>query len=257
MPNPKHYPEPIQKNKADPNAGQRGMKVVFVPWDYVEGMEFATKTDQWNHATGNRYGVVHWNNGIRNPLLGQVSADPSGVVYLRGHGTPGADYIQVKVDNAGATAERKLSIFDACDRLIRSGLLPTFTGAIKFYHCYSGTVKSGKTYDNYVKLIQSQNKMLREQYKDIGLTKKSMKQQLRVVLPNISIARHGADYMRRKGFKSCVFYGYLGPLHSEYDDALNPGGSFHKAAVLDDLKHRPAHLSGVNLTRASAARIQV
>jgi hypothetical protein len=52
-----------------------------------------------------------------------------------------------------------------------------------------------------------------------------------------------------------LFYGYLGPLASEYADDGN--GGFHKKVEIDGLQNRPGALAGVSSTRASAGRVQV
>jgi len=69
------------------------------------------------------------------------------------------------------------------------------------------------------------------------------------------IARNGADYLRKRGFTRCLYYGYLGPLASEYAD--DGTGAFHKKVEIDGLQNRPAALAGVSTTRASVGRIQV
>lgn len=246
----------IRNKLVDQHAGDRGLRVVFIPWDFTEGQEWTLKTEQWNHATGNKYRIVHYTPGMRNPYLGQVSHDPKGVVYLRGHGNPGVPYIQVKV-NVGLEAieERKLLITEACDRLIASGLDPTFAGVIKFFHCHSGTVLTQAAYEEELRKFESNNRMVKEAFQQGSITAEQKRQFWKEIHPNKSIARNGADYLRKKGYGKCIYYGYLGPLASEYGD--DGHGAMHKNIELAGLQRPPPHLVGVQTTRASLARVQV
>jgi hypothetical protein len=146
-------------------------------------------------------------------------------------------------------------ITEACDRLMQTGLNKRFSGVIKFFHCHSGTVLTPAAYDNEVAKFESNNRTVTQGVRD-GVLNQAQKQAFwKEIYPNRSIARNGADYLRKRGFNRCLFYGYLGPLASEYADDGN--GGFHKQVEIDGLQNRPAHLVGVSSTRASAGRVQV
>ncbi len=244
------------KNKVDPHVGNRGKRVVFIPWDVTEGDEWAIKTAQWNHSTGNKFEIVFWDGGRPNMLLVQAGSRPDAAIYIRGHGNPGVPYIQVKVDVGGPTLEeRKLLIVEACDRLMGTGLHPSFRGAIKFFHCHSGTVLTPDAYEQELRRAASNNRTVQQGVRDGTLTLAQRDKFWKHVHPNKSIARIGADYMRKKGFKSCVFYGYLGPLASEYAD--DGHGAWHKEVELAGLQNGPAALAGMATARASRGRVQV
>lgn len=244
------------RNVPDPHRGNRGLRIVFIPWDATEGQEWATKTAQWNHATGNKYEIVHYSPGYRNPFLARASTQSDAVVYIRGHGNPGVPYIQVKVSGiAGAVEERKLLITEACDRLIGSGLAPSFPGVIKFYHCHSGTVLTQDAHDQERRKFESNNATVERAFIGGAITAEQKEKFWKEIYPNKSIARNGADYLRKKGFSMCLFYGYMGPLASEYGD--DGASGFHKEVELAGLKNPPAHLAGVVSTRASRGRVQV
>jgi hypothetical protein len=243
------------KNKPDPFLKNRSLRIVFIPWDPIEGDEWARKTAQWNHVTGNKYEIVFHAKGALNPWIVKANDDPGAVIYIRGHGNPGVPYIQVKVDvGSDAPEERKILIVEACDRLIDMGLRPRFSGVIKFYHCYSGTILTEKTYMTEVIRLESLNETTQKAF-DLGYITASKKNEYwKEIHDNKSIARTGADYMRKGGFRHCLYYGYLGPLASKYAD---DGMGFHKSVEIDGLQNAPGHLANATTVRASVGRVQV
>jgi len=250
MPTPR-LPD-VTRNKADPRQGTDHYNVVFIPWEYADAKEWIDKTTQWNSVTAYKYEICWYTPGVESSLITHANNHPHAAVYIRGHGAAGVADIQVKVGALPNVVEKKLHITDACDRLIKSGLAKSFAGAIKFFHCYSGTVMTPGQYATHSQTIASMNKMLKDGVKDGTITKDLYDQKKKPLQENKSIARTGADYMRSKGYRSCVYYGYLGPLESEYGDK----GShiWHKYTDLTDLQPNPALLSTV---RASLGRVQV
>ena len=244
------------RNTFDPNLGARTKRIVFIPWDIVEGDEWAIKTAQWNHATGNKYEIVFFNDGRVDPRILKANDQPGSAIYIRGHGNPGVPYIQVKVNVGGdAVQERKIMITEACDRLIRTGLDKRFSGVIKFFHCHSGTVLTQTAYQNEVAKFESNNRLVNQGVRAGTLNADQKAAFWKEIYPNRSIARNGAEYLRKRGFNRCLYYGYLGPLASEYAD--DGDGGFHKMVEIDGLQNRPTSLAGISSTRASAGRVQV
>ena len=241
----------VTRANTDPRQGTDHYNVVFIPWDYADAKEWIDKTTQWNSVTAYKYEIV-WYTGTASGLIKQANNHPHATVYIRGHGAAGVADIQVKVGAPPAVVEKKLHITEACERLIKSGLAKSFAGAIKFFHCYSGTVMTATEYDTHSQNLASKNQNFKTAL-DAGLiTRAQYKQWKKPLTANKSIARTGADYMRSKGYRSCVYYGYLGPLESEYGDK----GShvWHKYTNLADLQPNPAMLTTV---RASLGRVQV
>lgn len=243
------------KNRTDNFVGNRGRRIVFIPWDPIEGQEWAIKTAQWNHATGIKYEIVHYIPGQRSYFLATASTQTDCSIYIRGHGNPGVPYIQVKVGPPEAQEARKLFISEACQRLIDSGLKSSFPGVIKFFHCHSATIFTASAYADEKARLMSKNADFEAAYKQNMITAQQKEDWTVDIHKNKSIARIGADYLRKKGFNKCLFYGYLGPLASEYDD--DGAGGMHKMAELDGLENRPAALNNLTTSRASQARVQV
>jgi len=239
----------------DAHVGNRGKHIVFIPWDQIEGAEWNLKTEQWNFVTGNKYEIINYTPGYRHPSLAKASHETDAVIYVRGHGNPGAPYIQVKVDvGEDAVQERKILITEACDRLIAMGLEKSYRGAIKFYSCYSGTILTTAAYQHELRRLESHNRDVKSALKQGMITSQQAEHFRKEIHPNKSIARNGADYMRTKGFNTCVFYGYLGPLASEYAD--DGTGQWHKSVELHGLHNPPAHLAALGTKRASIGRVQ-
>jgi hypothetical protein len=255
--------------RQDTHIRGRSEHVVFVPWEAGEAAEWVTKTNQWNLTKPNKFEIVVYDpHQNAHPTLQRISADPAGVIYVRGHGNPGAPYIQVKVTIPGRDdpEEKKLPITDACQRLIDMGLLAGFSGAIKFYSCHSGT-KLLK-YDFKQEVIKAEKKdaqfhdalnaniISQDQFQKFTSSNVAPKEQ--------SLAAQGASYMRKQGFTHCVYYGYLGPLGSTYEQDGN--AEWHKVVELEGLHDAPKHLRSSPKTkdistptsvRPSVARVRV
>jgi hypothetical protein len=242
------------RNKADPHIGARGPSIVFVPWPWDEAQEFIRKTEQWNHVRGNKFTIVHYTPGYRDPAILRANDDPSAQIYVRGHGNVGRAEIQIKVDTGGpAIDERKIPITLACERLMLMGLTKKFSGALKFFSCYSGTIYRQQDYATESNRIAGGNRT-RQQALDAGMITKAQFDKWYIPnYPNRSIAGYAADYLRANGFTKCKFYGYLGPLQSEYAD--DGTGAWHKLVSMDNLHNSPGGMVGTH--RASAGRIQV
>ncbi|APR79312.1 Hypothetical protein A7982_04659 [Minicystis rosea] len=240
-------------HKADAHVRQRTTRVVFIPWDGAEGQEWLDKTAQWNLVTNNRFHVVQYDPSIQQqPLLAAINDDPQAVVYIRGHGSVGAPYIQVRISEDEAT---NLPITIACQRLIDSGLDPRFPGVIKFYSCYSGTKPTPEALANSRASAESNNERFARWLAANAITQEQYERGVMVPALDKAMGRQGADYFREKGFKSCIFYGYLGPVGSEYEqDATD---EWHRHVSLKALESRPSELLGLSKTRPSKARIRV
>jgi hypothetical protein len=231
--------------RKDGAIGGRSEHVVFIPWENPEAQEWVDKTNQWNLAKADKFEIVVYDhNETAHATLIRISADPNAVVYIRGHGNPGAPYVQVKVAVVGRDdpEEKKLPINDACQRLIDMGLRPAFAGAIKFYSCHSGT-KLLK-YDFQQEKLRAEGKAADFQR---ALDEKiiNAEQHQRFMANNIapkyeSLAAQGAAYLRKQGFTHCVYYGYLGPLGSTYEK--DSSDEWHKVVELEGLHDAPKHL---------------
>jgi hypothetical protein len=247
------------KNKADPRvSGSLAYNVVFIPWEYVDAGEWIEKTNQWNSVTANKFEIVWYTPGVQITQITQANDHPHASIYIRGHGAAGVADIQVKVDTVHGVekkvVEKKIHITEACDRLIRSGLSKSFAGAIKFFHCYSGTVMTDTGYADQKALLASKNADNKSALKQKLITRQQYDAWKKPPLqPNKSIGRTGAEYMRNRGYRSCLYFGYLGPLVSEYAD--NGAIGWHKNTNLEDLR---GYAGGpLTTVRASLGRVQV
>jgi hypothetical protein len=143
--------KPDGKVKKDEYDGRRSEHVVFVPWEGADAQEWVDKTNQWNSVKAQwnvvgdgqvvqegHFEIITYDHAIpHHPTLARIGGDPRAVIYIRGHGNPGEEYIQVKM--LGTENTKKLPIIDACQRLIDMGLPSVYPGVIKFYSCHSGT----------------------------------------------------------------------------------------------------------------------
>ncbi len=109
-----------------------------------------------------------------------------------------------------------------------------------------------------MKKIENKNFNFERAYKEKLIKEEQLKRFREEIHPNKSIARNGADYMRKKkGFTNCVYYGYLGPLESEYGD------EGHKWMSIDGLQNPPTDYLVISICnhaktiRASKGRVQV
>jgi hypothetical protein len=164
--------------------------------------------------------------------------------------------IATAVANALGYAHRQgvIYITDACDRLLESGLQERFSGAIKFFHCHSGAGCTPQGHADKVESPKRKNADVDRAYKENLISRQQRRDFQKPIQNNKSIARNGADYLRRKGLVNCVYYGYLGPLASEYADV---DGEMHKRVELESLENRTHGLDGLGYTRASRARVQL
>jgi hypothetical protein len=242
------------KNKTDHFVGSRGLSIVFVPWPWDEAQEFIKKTEQWNHVSGGKFKIVHYTPGRTDPYIQQANVTPDAQIYVRGHGAVGRAEIQIKVDTGGpAVDERKIPITLACERLMLMGLINKFSGAIKFFSCYSGTKFADDAFAGVQAHNASRNDFSQQALDAGAINLAEFNKRYIASYPNRSIAGYAADYLRANGFKRCKFYGYLGPLQSEYCD--DGTGNWHKAVNMDGLRNSPFGMVGTH--RASAGRIQV
>ena len=259
----------------DQNIGNRSDHVVFIPWALPDAQEWIDKTNQWNIAKANplvpgqKFQLVVYDPAQNaHPVLGQISADPRAVLYIRGHGNPGSPYIQVKVNNGGPTTiEKKLPINDACQRLIDMGLLPGFAGAIKFYSCHSGTVLTPQDFGMAVADAQARHQDADTLFNENKFTAQQRDDwKAKFVVPlGTCLAAQGANYLRQNGFTHCFYYGYLGPLGAMYDqDPITH--EWHKTVELNGLHNAPWNLrtsmwsstiSVAKEVRPSVARVRV
>jgi hypothetical protein len=259
--------KPDGKFKEDKYAGMRTEHVVFVPWEGADAEEWVQKTSQWNLVKAQwnvvkdgrlvkegHFEIITYDPGITNhPTLVRIGGKPGAVVYIRGHGNPGEEYIQVKI--LGTEKTKKLPIVDACQRLIDMGLPDTYSGVIKFYSCHSGTklIKSALT--NARANVTSHNETLAKGVATKTITQEQADEWKRQAPHDESMASQGATYMRKRGYKKCKYYGYLGPLGSTYE--LDDSEEWHKVVELDGLHDRPKHLEGLTTVRPKIARVRV
>ncbi len=130
------YAPPKPRDQKTPD---KKLRIIFVPWQErsEEAKEWKEKSEQWNVAKPDKFQIIYYDPHEKgNPLLKAASADKNAVIYIRGHGSPGAISLKANVGDE----QRSLAMTDVCQRLIDQGLEPAFPGAIKFHSCYSATV---------------------------------------------------------------------------------------------------------------------
>ena len=202
---------------------------------------------------------------MKDGFLAAIGNDPTAVVYVRGHGSPGQRSITSKYTPPGGSelVNDALDMEEVCRRLLESGLSKTFVGTVKFYSCYSATVLAPADFQMKKADAERINAFQTEQVKQ-GVYKPSQIK-LRELPSEKSAAKVGATYLRKKGMKHCIFYGYLGPLASEYSDDPNdfddptvvvPGSQSHKHVKLDD-QLIGRNVTGTGSVRARDGRVQV
>ena len=246
--------KPDGKFKTDKHVGDRTEHVVFVPWAGADAQEWIDKTNQWNLTKNDAFEIIVYDPAQHaHATLVRVGADPKAVIYIRGHGNPGEEYIQVKI--LGTENTKKLPIVDACQRLIDMGLPSTYPGVIKFYSCHSGTKLIPSALKEAQKNVASHNKTLAQGLEQNVITQQQFDSFKRTAPHNKSMAAQGADYMRSLGYKKCTYYGYLGPLGSTYEK--DSSDEWHKVVELEGLHDRPKHLKGAGSVRPSIARVRV
>lgn len=114
----------------------------------------------------------------------------------------------------GAHDKHELGAVDVADRLIASGLQTGFAGKIKCYNCHSAEQK--------------------------GLSE--------------PFAQVFADYMWKKGFKSCTYWGYVGALTSFYETRGKEPHPHKYSGYKEEFESGGALWHDV---RASKARLQI
>jgi hypothetical protein len=179
----------------------------FIPWKAGGALiptghsapEDRRSTFWWKFQNRNRsdrkYARIFYNGSEHRELADATT----GTIYIHGHGAAG----DAKISNIAKghtifklVTEEEIGFDTVADRLIESGLKPTFKGKIKCWSCNS-----------IVERLQSTGKMA-----------------------NKSFAHSLAGYMRGKGYVSCSYYGYLGSIDDIYH---NRDGAFHRFSSLD------------------------
>ncbi|MCI0700131.1 MAG: hypothetical protein L0241_03480 [Planctomycetia bacterium] len=111
-------------------------RIIWIP--FAASQEFVKKSNNWlAERPEKNFVVVVWNPkreelglGAHPALLNLINGSQ---IYMRGHGLPGDPH--VTTTNNDKT--EKIHIHESIDRLIISGLPPTYRGTIKFYSCFS------------------------------------------------------------------------------------------------------------------------
>jgi hypothetical protein len=144
--------KPDGKVKKDEYDGRRSEHVVFVPWEGADAQEWVDKTNQWNSVKAQwnvvgdgqvvqegHFEIITYDHAIpHHPTLARIGGDPRAVIYIRGHGNPGEEYIQVKM--LGTENTKKLPIIDACQRLIDMGL-PSSVSEKPLFACANRNIR--------------------------------------------------------------------------------------------------------------------
>lgn len=246
--------KPDGKYNQDKHTGSRSEHVVFIPWEGTDAQEWIDKTGQWNLVKNDKFEIIPYNSAVaNNATLVRIGADSHAVIYIRGHGNPGEEYIQVKI--LGTENTKKLPIIDACQRLIDMGLPKAYRGVIKFYSCHSGTKLIKGALKEAKATVESHTATLAKGLQANLITQQNFDDWRRAMPHDKSMAAQGANYMRKKGYTKCKYYGYLGPLGSTYEK--DSGDEWHKVVELEGLHDRPKHLTGLNTVRPSIARVRV
>jgi len=267
-------------------------RVVFIPWQVgtPQAEEWKSKSEQWNlHKGDKQFEIVYYEKGAKSDALMRASTDPNGVVYVRGHGGPGATGLLTKMGEKYET----LPMPDVCERLQAMGLGKNFEGSVKFHSCYSGTIYTDKIYgekqvtaaqaaqrfDSVIvpakqallntPLVVDAHKVKTHRAKLIGqqnqITRmEALKQKTSTLRQGTtSLAKQGADHMRSNGFENCRYYGYLGPVEHAYgavDVSSSKPEDWHKHVNLEGLQSPTFTLPNgtvLNRVRASVARVRI
>jgi hypothetical protein len=259
--------KPDGKVKKDEYDGRRSEHIVFVPWEGADAQEWVDKTNQWNSVKAQwnvvrdgrmvqegHFEIINYDHSIpHHPTLVRIGGDPRSVIYIRGHGNPGEEYIQVKM--LGTDKTKKLPIIDACQRLIDMGLPSVYPGVIKFYSCHSGTKLIKSALVNARANVESHNLTMDKGVETKTITQEQADAWKRQAPRDQSMASQGATYMRKKGYTKCKYYGYLGPLGSTYEK--DESDEWHKVVELDGLHDRPKHLKNLHTVRPKIGRVRV
>jgi hypothetical protein len=191
-------------------------RIIWIPWSGHDADEFIERSDQWKEVSPKSFQIITYEPRKVNHDLGKFG---TGKIYMRGHGMPGSPFV--------TTHGKNLHIHSSIDRLIEMGLKTSFAGVIKFYSCYSAI-------DSVQKM---RNMKVAEPKFKLGMIKMGTKMVDRNVDKGIfegsrdCLARRGAAYFRSKGFTSCTFHGYEGPLSGKMEQKSDEelvSGHYHK-----------------------------
>ena len=230
--------------------------LVFIPFTGQNSKEFKVKSEQWNEAEKvnlsggidakkyRQFDIVIWEDKIISNEVKDLSTTNS-EIFIRAHGSIGATHVSTRntpiEDKASVTTA--ISVTEVCDRLISSGLKTSYAGNIHFYSCYSG-----------VDILPQKMKETHAKQKikiDNGQTVKKE----HLVGPDC-IARIGAKYLKSKGYVNAKFFGYLGPLKSEYSKPVFEKDNIRTPVIkeeIDDFMHRYVQIcpQGYNILGSS------
>jgi len=151
----------------------RTLRIIFIPWQEGsdEAKEWKEKSEQWNLAKPEKkFQIVYYHPDEKaNAQLKAANADKDAVIYIRGHGSPGANSLKANVFDE----QRSLAMTDVCQRLINMGLDSSFAGAIKFHSCYSATVFTDSAFkESYAAAMKSlETSRKTKEYLTTGLPK--------------------------------------------------------------------------------------
>jgi hypothetical protein len=220
-------------------------RVIWIPWPEAEAAEFIERSDQWQEVSPKDFTIITYSSGTVNDTLHKMK---TGSIYMRGHGMPGSPFV--------TSRGQSLHITKSINRLIKMGLQTTFTGKIKFYSCYSAV-------DSVQKMRPELVTVPKVKIGPIGFGAKSVFQDVDKSYFEGSrdcLARRGAAYFRSRGFNSCVFQGYGGPLSGKMEQKTDQelaDGHYHKHCLTITF-NEGTPVSGIGMDsvgrRASAAR---
>lgn len=228
--------------KLGPFQGEHQPKgLIFIPFAGPNAKEFKVKSEQWNEAEETnlsggidakkyrQFDIVVWENKMASKDITSLP-NKNAEIFIRAHGSIGATHVSTRntPNENSASVTTAVSVTDVCDRLISSGLKTSFAGNIHFYSCYSG-----------VDILPQKMKETHAKQK-IKLEKGQTVKKEHLVGPDC-IARIGAKYLRSKGYVNAKYYGYLGPLKSEYSKPEYEEDNIRtpvKKAEIDDFMHR-------------------
>ena len=191
-------------------------RIIWIPWSGQDADEFIERSDQWKTVSPKDFKIITYQPGTVDDDLVNFA---TGKIYMRGHGQPGSPSV--------TTHGKSLHIHSSIDRLIEMGLKSTFSGVIKFYSCYSAI-------DGVLKMRTEMKPAPKLQLGPIKLGTKIVSKQVDKGIFEGSrdcLAKRGAAYFRSKGFRSCSFHGYEGPLSGKMElktDEELVSGHYHK-----------------------------
>jgi len=215
--------------------------LIFIPFTGANAKEFKIKSEQWNEAEKvnlsdgidakkyRQFDIVTWVDKVISKELDTLSTTNS-EIFIRAHGSIGATHISTRnaPEQQGASITTAVSVTDVCDRLISSGLKTSYAGKIHFYSCYSG-----------VDIIPQKMKETHAKQK-VKIERGQTIKKEHLVGPDC-IARIGAKYLKSKGYVNAKYFGYLGPLKSEYSKPVYEEDNIRTPVIqgeIDEYMHR-------------------